>query len=196
MNEGELMRGIAASLAGIFLFAAAPAALAVPIVMTPDPVGDWICDAGRCGASSIQRTLQITLVSGDTQPMPTIVLRLDLSDGGPAANSTVSFDFDFDTSVDAVSVVGSTGNFGVAPTSQLGGGDPRIDYNCTDGPCTVNVEFQFLAMPAFGDFTDRVNQFVDSPDGPAQTLRGNFPEPGLVLLLAAAGLAFARRRRL
>ncbi|MAE93309.1 MAG: hypothetical protein CL910_01475 [Deltaproteobacteria bacterium] len=194
LEESGMQRRVILLGSVLSFLAIAPAVRAVPIVMTPDPVGNWTCDAGHCGASSMPRDLQITLVSGDTSPVPTIVLRLSLTDGGPSSNATVSFSFDFDVNATSASLVGTTGTFLTSPTV-FSLFDPLVTYSCSTGPCTVDVQFQFASTPAYGDFRDTVNQFVDSPGAPNQTLRGNFsvPEPGLALLLCVT-LALASRR--
>ena len=76
------------------------AALAVPIQMTPNPLGDWIAPSLVAANVSPQ--------SGDTQPVSTVVLRSAV-DGTELAPSTVNFDFQFDVDIVSASVSSQSG---------------------------------------------------------------------------------------
>ncbi|MBW2279640.1 MAG: hypothetical protein JRG76_11470 [Deltaproteobacteria bacterium] len=182
----------------LVLMLAPSVALAVPVAMTPDPVGDWVV---------ADRTADVALQSGVTSPAPTLVLRTTVIGGSEFDNTTVSFDFDFDVDVSSASISSSSGDFGVAPSIFPGAGDILLTFNCAPSPCEVDVTFEFAAAPATLDVTDTVNQFVNSPGAPGQTLTATFaddPIPGAPvpflgpagLIALGAGLVVAGRRAL
>ena len=186
----------------LVLFILVPAvARALPITMTPDPLGDWFLLSGLFGT----RTLDIALLSGDTSPVPTVELRTSLVGGG-VASTTILFLFDFDVDVASATITASSGAFGggpsVAPSG--GGGDITLNFGCNPSPCTVDVSFEFATPPTTVDVTDIINQFSDSPGAPNQTLSATFavapvsaPALGPAALLAlGAGLLVVGRRTL
>ena len=176
----------------LLMLGLAPATvLAVPVAMTPDPLGDWVI---------LDRIADVSLQSGETSPVPTLVLRTRVI--GDAGNTTVNFDFDFDVAVSSASISSSTGSFGIAPFVNLAAGDVLVGFNCAPSPCEVDVTFEFATTPATLDVTDTINQFVHSPGAPVQTLTATFapvaPEvPALDptgLIVLGAGLVIAGRR--
>ena len=176
----------------LLMLGLAPATvLAVPVAMTPDPLGDWVI---------LDRIADVSLQSGETSPVPTLVLRTRVIGG--AGNTTVNFDFDFDVAVSSASISSSTGSFGIAPFVNLAAGDVRVAFTCAPSPCEVDVTFEFATTPATLDVTDTINQFVHSPGAPVQTLTATFapvaPEvPALDptgLIVLGAGLVIAGRR--
>ena len=92
------------------------AALAVPIQMTPNPLGDWIAPSAV--------TANVSLQSGDTQPVSMVVLRTRV-DGTLLALSSVNFDFWFDIGVVSASVSAQSGNITIGPLLS-GSADPRF----------------------------------------------------------------------
>ena len=185
----------------IILFLTAIGGHAAPITMTPDPVGDWICVAGHCSASTSTRTANVTLLAGDTGPAATLEFRTSVVGGGPTANSTVSFVFDLDVDVTSVSLTGSSGNFslGGGPFATPFGVDARMEYNCLDAPCHADMLLELAAIPTSGTIRDNNNQFIDSPGAPSQTLPMTFavvPIPTAAWLFGSAFgvLGWMRRR--
>ena len=182
----------------LLMLGLAPATvLAVPVAMTPDPLGDWVV---------VDRIADVSLQSGETSPVPTLVLRTRVIGGGPLDNTTVNFDFD--VAVSSASISSSSGSFGVAPVLFPGGGDVLLSFNCQPSPCEVDITFEFATTPATLDVRDTINQFVHSPGAPVQTLTATFvpvaPEipaldsTGLIVLgagLVIAGRRVSRRRR-
>ena len=187
------MRHFATFARALFMLVLAPApALAIPVAMTPDPLGDWVI---------LDRIADVSLQSGETSPVPTLVLRTRVIGGGPSGNTTVNFDFDFDVDVSSASVSSSTGSFGIAPFVNLAAGDVLVAFTCAPSPCEVDVTFEFATTPATLDVTDTINQFVHSPGAPVQTLTATFapvasaPALGLAgLIVLGAGLVVAGRR--
>ncbi len=89
----------------------------------------------------------------------------------------------------------------MAPSLFPGGGDVLLTFNCAPSPCEVDITFEFATAPATLDVTDTINQFVNSPGGPAQTLTAAFapiasaPALGPAgLFVLGAGLVIAGRR--
>ncbi len=88
-----------------------------------------------------------------------------------------------------------------------GAGDVLLTFNCSPSPCEVDITFEFATAPATLDVRDTINQFVNSPGAPVQTLTATFaPAPeaptlgpaGLIVLgagLMVAGRRASRRRR-
>jgi len=144
------------------------------VTMTPDPLGDWICFAGHCGASDSTRTVDIILLSKSATP--SLEFRLRVRGGGPFANSTVSFLFDFDADITDGVISTFSGSFIANPLILLAGSGTNrvVEFNCTLAPCDVDVLLEFAALPTTLDVTDAINQFVDSPGAPSQTLTATF----------------------
>ena len=175
----------------VVLLLAHTVALAAPVTMTPDPLGDWLVTT---------RIADVVLQSGDTTPVPTIVLRTSVRGGTILENTTLSFEYDFDVEISSASITSSSGNFGVAPNLFLSGGDRLLTFNCSPSPCEVDIAFEFAAAPTTLDVTDTINQFIDSPGAPQQTLTATFSEaqvpalgPGALIAVAAALLIAGRR---
>jgi hypothetical protein len=166
--------GLRPGIGVLLLLAGVSPSYAESITMTPDPVGDWVCLAGHCGSSDTTRTVNVGLLSGSTAPVPTLELRISITDGGEFSNATVSFPFDFDTDVTSARISSSSGNFGSGPFSLASLPNAHVEFNCRQGPCTVDLMVEFAAMPTSVDIRDNVNQFVDSPGAPSQTLTATF----------------------
>lgn len=167
------------------------AALALSIQMTPNPLGDWI------GPASV--TANVSLQSGDTQPVPTLVHRT-VVDGNAGLLSTVNFDFLFDVAIVSASVTAQSGTITIGPFL-LTAPDPRfrrLAFVCgqTSNPCSVDVSFELASPPTTLDVTDSNDFFSNSPGAPNQVLSATFssaaaPVPALgteVLVAAAAAL--------
>ncbi len=173
-------------------------ALAVPIQMTPNPLGAWTLGAVAA---------DVSLQSGDTQPTPTVVLRAR-TDGSLLAPLTVNFDFGFDVEIVAATATAQSGVINIGPiVTPLG--DPRmarLAFVCGQqaNPCSVDVTFELASPPATLDVTDSNNQFSDSPGAPNQTLSATFSSspvavpalgPLAFVALAVAFLLTGSRRR-
>ncbi len=205
MNTRNAMRVLAwFATTSAALIVVPAAALASPIQMTPNPLGDWISSAPTSVAANV------SLQSGDTQPVPTVVLRSAV-DGNAQQLSTVNFDFLFDVDIVNASVSAQSGTIIIGPFL-FTIADPRfrrVAFVCgqTPNPCSVDVSFELASPPTTLDVTDSNNFFGASPGAPNQTLSSTFafnavPVPTLsqwgligfgLLLLAMMFVAIRRK---
>lgn len=170
MNGRNAMRPLAGfAVTSAVLIVVPVAVLAAPIQMTPNPLGDWIAPSLVAASVSLQ--------SGDTQPVPTVVLRSAV-DGTELAPSTVNFDFQFDADIVSASVSSQSGNITIGPFLSTAGnaGFRRLSFVCgqTVNPCSVDVTFELVSAPTTLDVTDANDYFSDSPGAPNQVLSSTF----------------------
>lgn len=121
------------------LVVASASASAAPLAMTPAPLGDWVINTS---GNITTRTAQVTLVSGDTSPTPTLELRTTLVGGGAFGNTTINFLFDFDEDVTGATFTASSGSITSGPVI-TGTADRLVGFVCAPAPCNVDVEFTF-----------------------------------------------------
>jgi hypothetical protein len=168
----------------LVLVVASASASAAPLAMTPDPLGDWVIS----GSGSITtRTAQVTLVSGDTSPTPTLELRTTLVGGGGFGNTTINFNFDFDQDVTSATITAASGTITSGPVV-TGTADRLLGFVCAPAPCSVDIEFTFATTPTGVDVRDQINQFTDSAAAPFQTLTASFGAPVPVPSLGSWGI--------
>ena len=106
----------------------------------------------------------------------------------------------------SASITGSSGNFSSGPSvfvSGVSGENREVNFFCFTTPCEAQVTFEFATPPTTLDVTDVINEFIDSPGAPYQTLSGTFafslPVPALgaaALVLLSGGFAIAAKRAL
>jgi hypothetical protein len=184
----------------LFVLVATGAAHADPLLMAPDPLGDWVT------LTPDTRTAQVSRVSGDSVGPPTIVLRVTVGSSTALPRTTVNFNYHFDEPIASVMAVGTTGPLYAGPLL-LGGtvlGDSTLAFACDTvaSTCTVDVEYTFASVPTSVEVTDTINAFANSAGAPSQMLAGTLaiipneaPVLGpLGLVVLCGGLAITGRR--